>query len=102
MEHEEMSTMALPDLGVSVPPTDGAGVLPCREHDANLWFAESAQDVEMAKGLCRDCPLRAQCLAGALRRQEPWGVWGGQVFVQGRIVAYKRSRGRPRKNPLAA
>lgn len=95
--------MTLPEVvGVQLLPIEGVGALPCREHDANLWFAESAHDVEIAKQLCRACPVRAQCLAGALRRQEPWGVWGGEVFVQGRIVAYKRSRGRPRKDPLAA
>lgn len=81
---------------------EGVDRLPCREHDASLWFAESPHDIEMAKGLCRACPVRAQCLAGALHRQEPWGVWGGELFVQGRVVAYKRSRGRPRKNPVAA
>ena len=43
-----------------------------------------------------------QCLAGALDRQEPWGVWGGQLFIQGVVVARKRPRGRPRKNPVAA
>ena len=30
-------------------------------------------------------------------RREPWGVWGGEVFVEGRVVAVKRGRGRPRK-----
>ena len=41
-------------------------------------------------------------LAGALERQEPWGVWGGQLLVQGAVVARKRPRGRPRKHPVAA
>ena len=48
------------------------------------------------------CPARVQCLAGALERQEPWGVWGGQLLVQGAVVARKRPRGRPRKHPVAA
>ncbi|HET9650325.1 MAG TPA: WhiB family transcriptional regulator [Microlunatus sp.] len=74
--------------------------LPCRLVDPELFFAESPADVEAAKALCGDCPLRAECLAGALERREPWGVWGGQLFVHGAIVARKRPRGRPRKNPL--
>jgi WhiB family redox-sensing transcriptional regulator len=37
------------------------------------------------------------CLAGALARREPWGVWGGQLFRNGRILATKRRRGRPPK-----
>ncbi|HEY9409531.1 MAG TPA: WhiB family transcriptional regulator [Jiangellaceae bacterium] len=75
--------------------------IPCRT-DPELWFAESPADVEMAKELCRACPVRAECLAGALDRAEPWGVWGGELFVSGVIVARKRPRGRPRKTELAA
>jgi WhiB family transcriptional regulator, redox-sensing transcriptional regulator len=75
--------------------------LPCRSHDAELWFAESPADVESAKALCRDCPVRAECLAGALARREPWGVWGGELFLQGRVIPRKRPRGRPRKDAAA-
>jgi len=76
--------------------------IPCRANDAELWFAESPADVEHAKSLCGDCPVRTACLAGALERREPWGVWGGQLLVQGAIVARKRPRGRPRKCEAAA
>jgi WhiB family redox-sensing transcriptional regulator len=75
-----------------------ASLIPCREYDAELWFAESTADVELAKSLCAECPLRAGCLAGAIERQEPWGVWGGEVFVGGVVVPRKRGRGRPRKD----
>jgi WhiB family redox-sensing transcriptional regulator len=74
-----------------------AGLLPCRTNDPELWFAERQADVERAKALCADCPLVGGCLAGAVERREPWGVWGGQVFVDGVAVATKRGRGRPRK-----
>jgi WhiB family transcriptional regulator, redox-sensing transcriptional regulator len=76
--------------------------LPCRAYDPELWFAESPGDVEYAKALCIDCPVRALCLDGALERREPWGVWGGQLFIQGVVVPRKRPRGRPRKNEVAA
>jgi len=76
--------------------------IPCREYDPELWFAERPQQVEFAKTLCGTCPLRVECLAGALERGEPWGVWGGQLVVDGAVVAYKRGRGRPRKQPVAA
>lgn len=77
-------------------------VLPCHDHPADLWFAELPEQVEAAKALCRPCPLREQCLAGALERAEPWGVWGGQLVLAGVVVARKRPRGRPRKNSVAA
>ncbi|GAA4090236.1 hypothetical protein Acsp04_00440 [Actinomadura sp. NBRC 104425] len=73
--------------------------LPCRT-DPELFFAEDPADVELAKSLCLECPLRKACLAGALERKEPWGVWGGELFVRGVVVPRKRPRGRPRKNPL--
>jgi WhiB family transcriptional regulator, redox-sensing transcriptional regulator len=78
------------------------GLLPCRDNDPELWFAESPVDVEFAKALCRDCPVRAHCLDGALARAEPWGVWGGELFLKGEVIPFKRARGRPRKNRRAA
>ena len=77
-------------------------VLPCWTQDPDLWFAESPADVETAKALCVPCPLREACLAGALDRREPWGVWGGQLVVAGVVVPRKRPRGRPRKVDAAA
>ena len=76
--------------------------LPCRVNDPELFFAESPEDVEYAKALCATCPVRLACLSGALERREPWGVWGGEWFVQGTVVARKRPRGRPRKSEVAA
>jgi WhiB family redox-sensing transcriptional regulator len=77
-------------------------LIPCRAGDSELWFAESPADVEQAKSRCGPCPVRASCLAGALERREPWGVWGGELFVAGVVVPRKRPRGRPRKNEAAA
>jgi WhiB family transcriptional regulator, redox-sensing transcriptional regulator len=76
--------------------------VPCHGENPDLWFAESPVDLERAKALCADCPIRRQCLAAALEREEPWGVWGGEIFERGTIVARKRPRGRPRKNPEAS
>jgi WhiB family redox-sensing transcriptional regulator len=75
--------------------------LPCTE-DPELFFAESPQDVEQAKAICRGCRARTVCLAGALERREPCGVWGGALLIHGAIVPRKRSRGRPRKIEVAA
>jgi WhiB family transcriptional regulator, redox-sensing transcriptional regulator len=75
--------------------------LPCRR-EPDLFFAESPEDLESAKALCRGCPARLACLAGAVERREPWGVWGGELFLRGEIVPRKRPRGRPRKTEVAA
>jgi WhiB family redox-sensing transcriptional regulator len=72
--------------------------LPCQVRDADLWFADTPAQLEAAKTLCHQCPVRQACLAGALERREPWGVWGGEIFEQGVVLARKRGRGRPRKS----
>ncbi len=71
--------------------------LPCHTGDPDLFFAERPDDLERAKTLCENCPVRATCLAAALERAEPWGVWGGEIFDHGAVIARKRPRGRPRK-----
>jgi WhiB family redox-sensing transcriptional regulator len=72
--------------------------VPCRVQDPDLWFAETPAQLETAKSHCLGCPARLACLSGALERREPWGVWGGEIFERGAIVARKRPRGRPRKD----
>ncbi len=72
--------------------------LPCRVEDGELWFSDTPTDLERAKSFCHGCPARLACLTGAVERREPWGVWGGEIFERGSIVARKRPRGRPRKS----
>jgi len=92
---------AAAELAAPLPAASLGPDLPCTD-DPELFFAESPDDVERAKALCRECPARAACLAGALKRREPWGVWGGELFLRGTIVPRKRPRGRPRKTDVAA
>lgn len=89
------STTGVFDL-FDAAPTAGLE-LPCRASEADLWFADNPAGLERAKSLCVSCPVRQECLAGALARQEPWGVWGGEIFEYGKVIARKRPRGRPRK-----
>src|SRR5262245_36794689 len=72
---------------------DGNGTL------THLFFSEDLIDIARAKAICSKCSLAVACLAAALERQEPCGVWGGHLLVNGVIVANKRRRGRPPKHP---
>jgi WhiB family redox-sensing transcriptional regulator len=72
---------------------DGNGTLTA------LFFSDHVADIARAKAMCALCPLQAECLSGALEREEPWGVWGGELISGGRIVANKRPCGRPPKHP---
>jgi WhiB family redox-sensing transcriptional regulator len=81
----------------------GAGLdLPCRANNPDLWFADAPAELEQAKSLCATCPVLTECLAAALARREPWGVWGGEIFERGAVIPRKRPRGRPRKNDRLA
>ncbi|MCT1459396.1 WhiB family transcriptional regulator [Aestuariimicrobium sp. p3-SID1156] len=96
-----MHARALDTLDQVVDPLEVATLsLPCHDVDPELFFAPEPERVEEAKQVCGPCPLIAECLAGALRRAEPHGVWGGQLLVDGAVVARKRPRGRPRKESV--
>ncbi len=72
---------------------DGSGQLTA------LFFSEQLDDIARAKAICGGCPVREPCFEGALARHEPYGVWGGRLFYKGKVLAFKRPRGRPPKNP---
>jgi WhiB family redox-sensing transcriptional regulator len=98
--HEATSPLSV--LGVDIADAEESGLdLPCRVQDPELWFAETPADLELAKSHCALCPVRKSCLTGALKRREPWGVWGGELFDHGVVIARKRPRGRPRKEVAA-
>ena len=72
---------------------DGNGTL------TPLFFSDHVLDIARAKAICAKCALAEPCLSDAIERDEPWGVWGGELLSGGRIVAIKRPGGRPPKIP---
>jgi len=69
--------------------SDGNGTL------SYLFFSEEFVDIQRAKAICSTCTSKVGCLSGARERNEPWGVWGGELLEEGRVCATKRPRGRP-------
>ena len=69
--------------------------LPCHRENPQLWFSDLPADLQLAKAYCQPCPMRRVCLAGAVERREPHGVWGGEIVTHGAIITEKRARGRP-------
>ena len=74
--------------------SDGNGTL------AHLFFSDDDYELARAKAICRPCGLQDACLTAAIDREEPYGVWGGKLVLDGVPVEVKRKRGRPRKHPL--
>jgi len=63
------------------PPRSGS----CQGQDTSLWFPISnngvygkanTQKQRMAIDICRECPVKAECLMYSLE-YEPFGIWGG-------------------------
>ena len=86
-EIEEVSAMA--SVKQTARCADGNGTL------TPLFFSDENIDIARAKAICARCALSTSCLEGALEREEPWGVWGGELIENGRIVVDRRPRGRP-------
>ena len=52
----------------------------CAGTDTDTWFSTDRHDVAACVRICAGCPLRKACLAGAVARDEQWGIWGGRLF----------------------
>ena len=65
----------------------------------HLFFSDDLIELARARAICSLCAVREPCLRRALERQEPWGVWGGELVLDGVVIAEKRARGRPPKEP---
>ena len=81
-------TSNISELPKVVPQHDDG--LPCQHENPRLWFSHLPAELNLAKLYCHGCPRRQPCLAGAVERAEPTGVWGGQIFDRGRIIDHKR------------
>lgn len=64
-----------------------------------LFFSENPTDAARAKAICARCVVKELCLARAIARAEPYGVWGGEFVLDGEVVDVRRTRGRPPKSP---
>jgi len=61
----------------------------CGSIDPDQLFVRGAAQ-RAATVICRHCPVQLQCLADALDRQVPFGVWGGLTERERRAVLRSR------------
>ncbi|WP_063752622.1 WhiB family transcriptional regulator [Streptomyces sp. NRRL S-350] len=63
----------------------------CRDSEyPDLFFGDTAADIQEAKAECSVCPVSLRCLAGALERGERHGVWGGMSEPERRALVKRR------------
>ncbi|WP_405010990.1 WhiB family transcriptional regulator [Kitasatospora sp. NBC_01539] len=84
----------------------------CQGMDPDLFYAEPDPDdpdadpaasgfaTRRAKAVCAGCPVREMCLALALRRGEPFGVFGGLTADERRLLK-RRATDTARKDGAA-
>ena len=51
----------------------------CSQFDPDLFFAPGAIEHKEAKRICRDCPVRVECLRYAMSTPIDHGIWGGMT-----------------------
>ncbi len=71
---------------------DGTGV------STRVFFSDRYADILRAKAICSRCMVKTECFSAARRRNEEWGVWGGELFING-AVREVMTRGRPPAKP---
>ena len=50
----------------------------CRQVDPNVFFPEAGDpNLDVAREICRSCPVRLECLDFAVSEGISHGVWGG-------------------------
>lgn len=70
---------------------DWRGLGACARIDPNLWFAMGAREHRQAKRICRECPVRRQCLEYAMDEPVDHGIWGG--LTERERLRYRRDGG---------
>lgn len=70
----------------------------CTRVDPDLFYSEGEAETALAKRICATCPLRLDCLEGAMDRGESFGVWGGKDPYERGALTKKRNQLGPRAN----
>lgn len=71
----------------------------CIGADPEAFYADDAAVQDLARGVCRRCPVRAICLADALDapRTGKHGIWGGTTAKEReKLTARDRAKARGR------
>lgn len=68
----------------------------CRKNDPDLFFpvgttGPAIQQIELAKGICRQCIAQSDCLQYALERRIDHGIWGGTTEFERRRILQRRA-----------
>ena len=63
----------------------------CRDTDPNLFFPVGTtgfalMQIDRARQVCDECPVRVECLDYALETNQDSGIWGGTTEDERRVL----------------
>lgn len=65
----------------------------CVETDADVFFPEPGfHAADVAKKICQQCEVVAECLEAALKRHERYGVYGGHTPKERELISRQRRK----------
>ena len=82
----------MPDISTIFDP-DWRDDAACRDMDIAIFFPDSEDKSEAAKGVCAACLVRESCLEFALATRQDDGVWGGFTETERRRLRRRRQQG---------
>lgn len=62
----------------------------CRDTPTSVFYPERGEELDAARAVCADCPVKADCLDHAVALNEKFGVWGGTSERQRRRIRSTR------------
>jgi len=62
----------------------------CADKPPGIFFPADGVGVEIARKICRECPVQDQCLEYALSNHIDHGVWGGASERERRRIIRRR------------
>ena len=92
--------MKLPDLNPQ--PWEKHAACQRKPSVADLFFPIRGEDdkVRLAKSICAECPVQAECLAYALAHNIRYGIWGGKSERERRVLRRRLVAANPNRMTL--
>ena len=69
--------MTISELDIGLEKADWWSKALCLGANNDMFFPERGASTKEAKEVCRNCPVREECLEYALINAEKFGIWGG-------------------------